>query len=109
MRVSIKIPDKLVPVFEERPTQEALTAGAVLRSPRTFAKMTAVRAHMWDRAGREGIILCGRQFQNSLADSSMEEVKAAIRSEPWLAAHFDIGENLHSHQVRADQICFHRP
>src|SRR3546814_8485582 len=29
---------------------------------------------------------------NSLADSSMEEVKAAIRSEPWLAAHFDIGE-----------------
>ncbi len=29
---------------------------------------------------------------NSLDDSSMEEVKAAIRSEPWLLAHFDIGE-----------------
>lgn len=42
--------------------------------------------------GREGIILCGRQFQNSLTESSMEEVKAAIRSEPWLASHFDIGE-----------------
>lgn len=29
---------------------------------------------------------------NSLADSSMEEIKAAIRSEPWLLAHFEIGE-----------------
>jgi len=47
---------------------------------------------MWDMAGAEGIILCGRQFMNSLDDSSMEEVKAAIRSEPWLHRHFDIGE-----------------
>lgn len=54
--------------------------------------MTAVRAYMWDMAGAEGIILCGRQFMNSLDDSSMEEVKAAIRSEPWLHRHFDIGE-----------------
>ncbi len=29
---------------------------------------------------------------NSLADSSLEEIKAAIRSEPWLLEHFDIGE-----------------
>jgi phage terminase large subunit len=54
--------------------------------------MTAVRAYMWAKAGREGIILCGRQFMNSLADSSLEEVKAAIRSEPWLLGHFEIGE-----------------
>ncbi len=54
--------------------------------------MTAVRAYMWDKAGREGIILCGRQFMNSLDDSSMEEVKAAIRSEPWLHDAFDVGE-----------------
>jgi phage terminase large subunit len=47
---------------------------------------------MWDRQGREGIILCGRQFMNSLADSSLEEIKAAIREEDWLAPHFDIGE-----------------
>lgn len=54
--------------------------------------MSAIRAYMWDMAGRSGIVLCGRQFMNSLDDSSMEEVKAAIRSEPWLHAHFDIGE-----------------
>jgi phage terminase large subunit len=55
--------------------------------------MTAVRAYKWDMEGREGIILCARQFMNSLADSSLEEIKAAIRSEPWLEAVFDIGEN----------------
>lgn len=59
---------------------------------RSFAKMTAIRTYMWDAAGREGQILCGRQFMNSLADSSLEEIKAAIRSEPWLLDHFDIGE-----------------
>jgi len=54
--------------------------------------MTAVRAYMWGKAGRRGIILCARQFMNSLADSSLEEIKAAINSEPWLAAYFEIGE-----------------
>lgn len=47
---------------------------------------------MWAKAGRQGIILCGRQFMNSLADSSLEEIKSAIREEDWLAPHFDIGE-----------------
>lgn len=92
MKVSIKIPDKLVPVFEGEADVRGAHGGRGSAKSRTFAKMTAVKAHIWDVAGREGIILCGRQFQNSLADSSMEEVKAAIRSEPWLAAHFDIGE-----------------
>ncbi len=54
--------------------------------------MTAIRAYMWSQEGREGIVLCGRQFMNSLDDSSLEEIKAAIRSEEWLLEHFDIGE-----------------
>jgi phage terminase large subunit len=93
VKASIKIPDKLVPVFEGEADVRGSHGGRGSAKSRTFAKMTAVRAYKWDQEGREGIILCGRQFQNSLADSSMEEVKAAIRSEPWLAAHFDIGEN----------------
>lgn len=92
MKARIKIPDKLVPVFEGEADTRGSHGGRGSAKSRTFAKMTAVRAYKWDREGREGIILCGRQFMNSLADSSMEEVKAAIRSEPWLAAHFDIGE-----------------
>lgn len=43
-------------------------------------------------AGRSGIILCCRQFMNSLADSSLDEVKAAIESEEWLAAHYEVLE-----------------
>ena len=54
--------------------------------------MTAVKAYVWDQAGRTGIILCARQFQNSLDDSSLEEIKTAIRETPWLEPHFDIGE-----------------
>lgn len=38
------------------------------------------------------MVLCGRQFMNSLADSSMEEIKAAILSAPWLSPFFEIGE-----------------
>lgn len=57
-----------------------------------FALMSAIRAYKWEMEGRTGIILCARQFMNSLADSSLEEVKAAIRDNPWLEPHFDIGE-----------------
>lgn len=88
----IKIPAKLVPVFEGEADVRGAKGGRGSAKTRTFAKMTAVRAHMWDMMGREGIILCGRQFMNSLADSSLEEIKAAIRDEPWLEAHFEIGE-----------------
>lgn len=88
----IKIPDKLVPVFEGDADVRGAHGGRGSAKSRTFAKMTAVRAYMWDKLGRSGIILCGRQFQNSLDDSSLEEVKAAIREEAWLAPHFDIGE-----------------
>lgn len=90
--VSLKLPAKLVPIFEGEADVRGAYGGRGSGKTRTFAKMTAVRAHMWDRAGREGIILCGRQWMNSLADSSLEEIKAAIRSEDWLLPHFDIGE-----------------
>jgi phage terminase large subunit len=92
LTVRIELPPKLIPVFTGEADVRGAFGGRGSAKTRTFAKMTAVRAHMWDRAGRSGIILCGRQFMNSLDDSSMEEVKAAIRSEPWLHAHFEIGE-----------------
>jgi phage terminase large subunit len=47
---------------------------------------------MWAQDNREGIILCGRQFMNSLDESSLEEIKAAIASSEYLAPHFDVGE-----------------
>lgn len=47
---------------------------------------------MLAEAGERGVILCGREFMNSLDDSSMEEVKQAISSVPWLESYFDVGE-----------------
>lgn len=88
----VKLPPKLIPVFAGEADVRGAFGGRGSGKTRSFAKMTAVRAYMWAMAGREGIILCGRQFMNSLADSSLEEIKAAIRSEPWLEPHFEIGE-----------------
>jgi phage terminase large subunit len=54
--------------------------------------MSAVRGYQLSMAGETGVILCAREFQNSLDESSMEEVKQAISSEPWLRDFYDIGE-----------------
>ncbi|MGJ8524114.1 hypothetical protein R84981_002832 [Carnimonas sp. R-84981] len=47
---------------------------------------------MFAESGRSGVILCGREYMNSLEDSSMQEVKEAISTLPWLADYFEIGE-----------------
>lgn len=88
----IKLPPKLIPVFTGEAMYRGAYGGRGSAKTRSFAKMTAVRAYMWAKEGRSGVIVCAREFMNSLADSSMAEVKAAIQSEPWLAAYFDIGE-----------------
>lgn len=90
--VRVALPPKLLSVFDGEADVRGAYGGRGSGKTRSFAKMSAVRAYMWDKAGREGLILCGREFLNSLEDSSLEEIKAAIREEEWLVAHFDIGE-----------------
>lgn len=58
---------------------------------RTFAKMAAVKGLICAEANQPGVIVCGREFMNSLDESSLAEVRAAILEEPWLAAKYDIG------------------
>lgn len=88
----LEIPPKLIPVFTGPARYRGAHGGRGSGKTRTFALMTAVRAMMFAEAHISGTILCGREFMNSLEDSSMEEVKQAIRSVPWLDAYFDIGE-----------------
>lgn len=88
----IQMPAKLVEVFQGEADTRGAYGGRGSAKTRTFAKMTAVRALMWDQMQRNGVILCTRLFMNSLAESSLEEIKLAIREEPWLVPHFDIGE-----------------
>lgn len=88
----ISLPPKLIPVFDGPADVRGAYGGRGSAKTRTFAMMTAVRAAMWETEGRDGIILSGRQYMNSLEDSSLEEIKSAIRSEPLLEQYFDIGE-----------------
>ncbi|MDC4235882.1 PBSX family phage terminase large subunit [Pasteurella multocida] len=92
MKVQIEIPPKLIPVFSGNYRYRGSYGGRGSAKTRTFAKMTAVIAYKRAMAGDSGVVLCGREFMNSLEDSSLEEVKQAIRSEPFLEAFFEIGE-----------------
>lgn len=88
----LEIPQKLIPVFTGPARYRGAHGGRGSAKTRTFALMTAVRAYMLAEAGERGVILCGREFMNSLEDSSMEEVKQAIASVPWLSSYFECGE-----------------
>jgi phage terminase large subunit len=88
----LEIPPKLIPVFTGKARYRYAYGGRGSAKTRTFALMTAVRAMMFAEAGISGTILCGREYMNSLEDSSMEEVKQAIASIPWLNSYFEMGE-----------------
>lgn len=88
----VALPPKLIPIFQGEADVRGAYGGRGSGKTRSFAKMSAVRAYAMSRAGLDGVILCGRQYMNSLDESSLEEIKGAVRSEPWLMPHFDIGE-----------------
>ena len=89
----IDLPKKLIPVFAGPADVRGAFGGRGSGKTRSFAKMIAVRGYIFGLGGQKGILLCARQFMNSLSDSSLEEVKRAIEDEPWLAAWYDIGQN----------------
>ena len=88
----IELPPKLVPIFEGEARIRAAYGGRGSGKTRSFALMSAVFGYRWGKSGVRGTILCGREFMNSLNESSMAEVKTAILSVPWLADYYDIGE-----------------
>jgi phage terminase large subunit len=90
--LTIDVPDKLAPVFEGPARYRGAHGGRGSGKTRSFAKMAAARAARYAAAGKRGIILCCREFMNTLADSSFSEVKEAIESDPLLEAAFDVGK-----------------
>lgn len=90
--VRVELPAKLVPVFCGDAMYRGAHGGRGSAKSRSFAKMSAVHGLRCARANESGVIVCGREFLNSLADSSMAEVKAAIESEPWLRDGYELGE-----------------
>lgn len=90
--VQVKLPKKLIPVFQGAADVRWSKGGRGSAKTRSFALMIAVKGYMFGMAGVKGQLLCTRQFMNSLDDSSLEECKRAIEAEPFLADYYEIGD-----------------
>ena len=88
----IELPPKLIPVFSGEARYRGSHGGRGSGKTRSFALMSAVFGYKWGKSGKKGAILCGREFMNSLNDSSLEEIKSAIASVSWLADYYEVGE-----------------
>jgi phage terminase large subunit len=108
MLAKIPIPPKLVPVFDfsRHYRVRASRGGRGSAKTRSFALAAALRAWQLSTEGKSGVILCGREFMNSLEDSSMAEVKAAIESIGWLRAQYEIGERYIRTKCRRIEFVF---
>lgn len=93
-KVQIELPPKLIPLFSTPSIRyRSSWGGRGSGKTRSFALMTAIKGYMYAEAGVSGLILGAREFMNSLSDSSMEEIKQAIRSVPFLKSYYEMGEN----------------
>jgi phage terminase large subunit len=90
--VQVKLPKKLIPVFQGEADVRGAKGGRGSAKTRSFAMMIAVKGYIFGNAGIQGQLLCTRQYMNSLEDSSLEECKRAIESEPFLSDYYEIGE-----------------
>jgi phage terminase large subunit len=90
--VQIRLPEKLIPVFDGRADVRGAHGGRGSAKTRSFAKMVAVKGYIYGQQGLTGQLLCARQFMNSLEDSSLEECKRAIEDEPFLLEYYEIGD-----------------
>lgn len=88
----IKLPSKMVDNFSQPARHRVFKGGRGSAKTRGCATMTAVMGYQFAEGGREGIILASREHLNSLEESSLEEIKAAIRAVPWMNAYYEIGE-----------------
>lgn len=91
---NIQIPPKLIKLFTTPDLRYLVSKGGRgSGKTRSFALMTAIKGYMFAESGQSGVILCAREHLNSLSDSSLEEIKQAIRSVDFLNDYYDIGEN----------------
>jgi len=92
MKVRLQLPPKLVPVFTGPAMYRGAYGGRGSAKTRSFATMAAVRGYQCAEANQTGVIVCAREFVNSLADSSFSEVAEAIQSTPWLDRVYEVGK-----------------
>jgi phage terminase large subunit len=88
----IALPEKLIPVFQGEADVRGSYGGRGSAKTRSFAAMVGVWGMRFGMAGISGILLCARQFMNSLDDSSLEECKRAIEDDEVLSAYYEMGD-----------------
>lgn len=92
MKVQIQELPKITANFAKPARTRVFKGGRGSGKTQGLAKRSALYVYRLAEMGVEGVFLASREHLNSLDESSMEEIKAAIRSEPWLLDYFDIGE-----------------
>lgn len=103
---TVEIIPKLIPIMSQDGVMYRCSwGGRGSGKTRSFAVMTAIRGYMYAEAGISGVILCAREFMNTLSESSMEEIKQAIREVPFLNDYYELGESyIRSKNRRIDYI-----
>ncbi|AQX19777.1 PBSX family phage terminase large subunit [Bartonella sp. WD16.2] len=89
----VVIIEKLIPLFQGAADVRAAWGGRGSGKTRSFALMAALKGYEYGMGGISGIILCARQFQNSLAESSLQEIKRAIETYDFLKDYYCVGES----------------
>ncbi len=92
MKATIEEATKLTRNFMQPARTRVFRGGRGSGKTRGIALRSALLVYQLAEMGVEGVFLASREHLNSLDESSMEEIKGAIRSQPWLADYFDIGE-----------------
>ncbi|WP_018900410.1 phage terminase large subunit [Rhizobium sp. 2MFCol3.1] len=106
MKVRIEEIPKITRNFARPARTRVFKGGRGSGKTRGLALRSALRVYQLAEMGVEGVFLASREHLNSLDESSMEEIKASIRSQPWLADYFDIGEKYIRTQNRRISYAF---
>ena len=104
---SIKLPKKLAKVFNGDARFRYAFGGRGSGKSRGFALMMLIKAMELSQAGHTGTMLCLRQNLNTLADSSMSELKNVLKETPWLNEYFESGEKFLRTKDRRIEFLFY--
>lgn len=104
--VQIELPPKLINVFSGDARYRAAYGGRGSGKTRSFAIMAVLRAYELSEAGKSGIVVCAREYLNSVNNSLQAEIMMAINSLTWLRDYFDISERQIKTKNNLISFCF---
>ena len=78
-------------LFQGKARYRTAHGGRGSSKTRSFALMAAWEGYRLAKNGRTGQILCGREYMNSLLESSFSEVKRVIIDDPVLSDFYKVG------------------